>query len=112
MPQQEVSLLADNGEHYPKGREVMTKKDLIAGVADMNDMNKSDVEETLNATLEMIQDSLAEGENVDLYGFGKFTVSERAARKGRNPATGESIDISARNAVSFKPAKALKEAVN
>lgn len=90
----------------------MTKKELIAGVADMNDMNKSEVEETLNATLEMIQDAMAEGESVDLYGFGKFSVVERAARKGRNPATGEEIQIAASKSPKFKPAKALKVAVN
>lgn len=90
----------------------MTKKELIAGVADMNDMNKREVEETLNATLEMIQDAMAEGESVDLYGFGKFSVVERAARKGRNPATGEEIQIAASKSPKFKPAKALKVAVN
>lgn len=90
----------------------MNKKDLIANVAEMNDMSKSDVEEVLNATLETMQDALVEGEAVDLYGFGKFTSVERAARKGRNPSTGASIDIAAKNAVTFKPAKALKDAVN
>lgn len=90
----------------------MTKKELIAGVADMNDMEKSLVEDVLNATLEMTQDALSEGESVDFYGFGKFIVNERKARKGRNPATGETIDIAAKNAVAFKPAKALKDAVN
>lgn len=90
----------------------MTKKELIDDVADMNDMDKSDVKNVLEATLETIQDSLVEGEFVDFHGFGKFVVNERAARKGRNPKTGESIDIAAKNAVSFKPAKALKDAVN
>lgn len=90
----------------------MNKKELIAGVADMNDMPKTDVENVLNATLEMIQDALAEEEQVEFYGFGKFIVNERAARKGRNPATGESIDIAAKKVVAFKPAKALKEAVS
>jgi len=89
----------------------MTKKELIASVAEMNDMDKSDVELVLNATLEMTQEALVEGQDVDFYGFGKFGVKERAARKGRNPATGNSIDIAARNSVSFKPSKALKEAV-
>lgn len=90
----------------------MNKKELVAGVADMNDMNKSDVEKVLNATLEMIQDALSEGEIIDLYGFGKFSAVERAARKGRNPATGESIDIAARTGITFKPSKVFKDAVN
>ena len=89
----------------------MTKKELIASVAEMNDMDKSDVELVLNATLEMTQEALVEGQDEDFYGCGKFGVKERAARKGRNPATGKSIDIAARNSVSFKPSKALKEAV-
>lgn len=90
----------------------MNKKELVAGVADMNDMDKSDVEKVLNATLEMIQDALSEGEIIDLYGFGKFSAVERAARKGRNPATGESIDIAAKTGITFKPSKVLKDAVN
>lgn len=90
----------------------MTKKDLIENVADMNEMKKSDVENVLNVTLDTIKDALEEKETVDLYGFGKFSTSERAARKGRNPATGESIEIAASTQVKFKPAKAFKDAVN
>ena len=90
----------------------MNKKEVIESVAEMNDMDKNDVEQVLSATLETIQDALAEGESVDFYGFGKFTVNERAARKGRNPKTGESISIAAKKAVAFKPSKSLKDAVN
>lgn len=90
----------------------MNKKDIVASVAEMNDMNKGEVGEILDATLETIQDALGEGEVVDLYGFGKFSVSERKARKGRNPQTGETIQIAAKNAVSFKPSRVLKDAIN
>lgn len=90
----------------------MNKKELISSVAEMNDMGQKEVEVILNATLETIQDALVEGEMIDFYGFGKFSVTQRAARKGRNPQTGESIDIAAKNAVSFKPSKGLKDAVN
>lgn len=90
----------------------MNKKELVATVAEMNDMDKNEVAQILDATLETVEEALAEGENVDFYGFGKFVVSERAARKGRNPKTGETIQIAAKNAVSFKPAKALKDSVN
>lgn len=90
----------------------MNKKEIVASVAEMNDMSKAEVAEILDATLETVQDALVEGETVDFYGFGKFVVNERAARKGRNPKTGESIDIAAKKAVSFKPAKALKDSVN
>ena len=90
----------------------MTKKELIENVADMNDMKKSHVADVLNSTLEMIQEALSEGETIDLYGFGKFSITERAARKGRNPSTGESIDIPASKGVKFKPSRTLKNAVN
>jgi len=90
----------------------MNKKDLIASVAEINDMSKVDVEKTLNATLEMVKDALVEGEVVDIHGFGKFASVQRAARTGRNPATGASIEIAAKNAVTFKPAKAFKDLVN
>ncbi len=90
----------------------MTKKELIANVADMNDMPQNQVKETLDATLEMIQDALSEGEEVVLPGFGKFTVAHRAARKGRNPSTGEEIQIAASKGPKFKPGKPFKDAVN
>ena len=90
----------------------MNKKELVAGIADMNDMTKSDVAKTLDATLEMIQDALSEGEDVVLPGFGKFSVSHRAARKGRNPATGETIQIKASKGPKFKAGKTFKDAVN
>lgn len=89
----------------------MNKKEIVASVAEMNDMEQKEVSLILDATLETIQDALAEGENVDFYGFGKFECKERSARKGRNPSTGESIDIPAKNVVSFKASKKLKDAV-
>ncbi len=89
----------------------MNKKELIAHVAEMNDMTKSEVERVLNASLEGIQDAMAEGEEIDLYGFGKFSVVERAARTGRNPKTGEPLEIAASNSVKFKAAKAFRDAI-
>ena len=89
----------------------MNKKDLIDSVAEMNDMAKTDVKEVLEATLETIEDGLSEGEEVELFGFGKFYTSMRSARKGRNPQTGAEIDIPAVNQVKFKPAKKLKDSV-
>jgi DNA-binding protein HU-beta len=90
----------------------MNKKELIANVADMNEMSQTEVKEVLDATLETVKDALEEGEKVELFGFGNFSVAERAARKGRNPQTGKPIDIPASMQVKFKPAKALKDAVN
>jgi DNA-binding protein HU-beta len=93
-------------------RSKMNKNELIESVADMNDMKKTDVKEVLNATLDMIKDCAAEGEVVELFGFGKFITVDVKARKGRNPQTGEELKISARTNVKFKPAKAFKDMVN
>lgn len=89
----------------------MNKNEIIAAVAEMNDYPKTNVKNVLDATLETITDSLEAGEKVDMFGFGSFSVVERAARKGRNPATGDAIDIPASKVVKFKPAKGLKDAV-
>lgn len=90
----------------------MNKTELIESVADMNDMAKSEVKEVLDATIETIQDALSEGEEVVLPGFGKFSVTHRAARKGRNPQTGKAIQIAASKSPKFKPGKTFKDAVN
>jgi len=89
----------------------MNKKELIEAVADMNDMTKSDVKEVLDATLETIQEALEEGETVEFIGFGKFHVTERKARDGRNPSTGAKIKIAASHGVRFKVGATLKAAV-
>lgn len=89
----------------------MTKKDLVTTVADMYDRTKSDVAEVVDGIIETIQESVAEGEDVILTGFGTFSVTERAARKGRNPATGKPIDIAASKSPKFKAGKSFKDAV-
>ncbi len=89
----------------------MTKKELIDVVAEQTGSTKVSAKETVDAVFAAISAELAKGETVDLSGFGKFSVKERAARKGVNPATGEAIEIAASKAVSFKVAKALKESV-
>lgn len=68
-------------------------------------------ETTVNTVFETIKNRLEAGEVVDIYGFGKFEIVAKSARKGRNPKTGEEIEIAAKNAVKFKAAKALSEAV-
>lgn len=65
----------------------------------------------LNGLIEIIQENMAKGDNVQLIGFGTFSVTERAEREGRNPATGESMTIPAKRVVKFKPGTALSEAV-
>lgn len=90
----------------------MTKAELIANVAKKAELTQKDTEAAVNAFFSTIQESLAAGENVQVIGFGTFEVRERAARVGRNPQTGEEIQIAAAKVPAFKPGKALKDAVN
>lgn len=87
------------------------KAELIEKVATATDLTKKDATAAVDAVFSTIQDALANGEKVQLIGFGNFEVRERAARKGRNPQTGEEIDIPASKVPAFKPGKALKDAV-
>ena len=90
---------------------VTTKKDLAEKVAESADLTKNKATEAVNAVFEAISETLKDGGEVSISGFGKFEVTERAARQGVNPATGEKIEIAASKAPKFKAAKALKEAV-
>ena len=90
----------------------MNKSELINSVADTADISKAQAGKAVDAIIESIKDALAENDSVTLIGFGTFTVRERAARVGRNPRTGERLDIKAANVPVFKPGKALKDAVN
>lgn len=90
----------------------MNKSELIQAVADNADIPKATAANAIDATIESIKNALADGDSVTLIGFGTFTVRERAARVGRNPRTGESLDIKAANVPVFKPGKAFKDAVN
>lgn len=90
----------------------MNKAELIAKIADKAEVSKAQAEKFLNATLTSINEGLTGDGNLTLVGFGTFQVVERAARKGRNPQTGKSIKIPAKNVVKFKPGKSLKDAVN
>jgi DNA-binding protein HU-beta len=90
----------------------MNKSELIQAVADTADISKGTASKAVDAMIESIKDALAEGDSVTLIGFGTFAVRERAARVGRNPRTGERLDISAANVPVFKAGKALKDAVN
>ena len=88
----------------------MTKVDLIAKMAETG-MTKKDAEKALNAALEAVTAALASGEKVSITGFGTFEVRDRAAREGKNPATGETIKIDATKVPAFKAGKALKDAI-
>ena len=90
----------------------MTKADLVEIVAKESEMTKKDVEQLVEIIFDSIVDSLNRGEKIELRGFGSFRVRERDARKGRNPKTGEPVDIPAKRVAYFKPGKDLKELVN
>ena len=89
----------------------MNKTDLINAVAEASELSKKDATKAVEAVFGAVMDSLKKGEKVQLIGFGNFEVRDRAARKGRNPQTGEEIQIPASKVPAFKPGKALKEAV-
>lgn len=89
----------------------MNKTELINAVAEASELSKKDATKAVDAVFEAITDSLKSGDKVQLIGFGNFEVRERAARKGRNPQTGEEIEIPASKVPAFKPGKALKDAV-
>jgi len=90
----------------------MNKSELVAAIAEKTQTTKTAAEEALKATIEVISEQLACGEQITLIGFGNFKVTRREARKGRNPQTGKEIDIPAKNVIKFSPGKALEEAAN
>jgi DNA-binding protein HU-beta len=90
----------------------VNKTELIDRIAESADISKASAGRALDATIEAITDSLKQADPVALVGFGTFTVRERAARTGRNPQTGQPIQISAAKVPAFKPGKALKDALN
>ncbi len=89
----------------------MNKKDLIKAVADASALSNKDAEKAINAVTAAITDALKKGEKVQLVGFGTFEVRERAAKQGRNPRTGEAMEIPASKLPAFRAGQALKDAV-
>ncbi len=94
-----------------KGGDIMTKEELVAKAAQDAGVPKAKAGKVLESVVESITGALAKGDKVSLVGFGTFSVSKRAAREGRNPATGKPIRIAATNVPKFKPGKKLKDAV-
>ena len=90
----------------------MNKSDLIAAVAAKTGDTKKNAEASIKALIDVIAESLKDGEKIQVVGFGSFEVRERAERKGRNPQTGKEMKIAAKKAPVFKAGKALKDAVN
>lgn len=90
----------------------MNKTELVAAMAEQAELSKKDSEKALKAFIDVVTEELKKGEKIQLVGFGTFEVTERAAREGRNPLTGEKMQIKASKAPKFKAGKALKDAVN
>ena len=90
----------------------MNKTELVAAIAEKTNQSKKDTEKALKAFVDVITEELKKGEKIQLVGFGTFEVIERAAREGRNPLTGEKMEIKASKVPKFKAGKALKDAVN
>ena len=90
----------------------MTKAELVEEVATAADLTKKDAEQLVEVVFESIIKTLNDGEKIELRGFGSFRVRERGARRGRNPKTGDPVEIPAKRAAYFKPGKELKELIN
>lgn len=90
----------------------MNKKELIDVVATEAGLSKTDADGAISATFDAISGALSRGDKADIPGFGNFVVRQRAARQGRNPQTGETINIAASKAVGFKVSSVLKKKVN
>ncbi|PZD93524.1 DNA-binding protein [Paenibacillus sambharensis] len=90
----------------------MNKTELIAKVSELTELSKKDATKAVDAVFDAISDALQSGDKVQLVGFGNFEVRERSARKGRNPQTGQEIEIAASKTPAFKPGKSLKDLVS
>ena len=90
----------------------MNRMELVVAIAEKTELSKKDAEKALKAFTDVVAEELKKGEKIQLVGFGTFEVSERAAREGRNPQTGEAMQIAASKSPKFKAGKALKDALN
>ncbi|PZU09932.1 MAG: integration host factor [Sphingobium sp.] len=90
----------------------MNNSDLAEAVASAHDLSKADARKLVDAVIGAIADAAAKGDEVSLSGFGKFKVKDSPARQGRNPSTGETIEIAASKKLAFTPAKAIKDRLN
>ncbi len=90
----------------------MNRTELVTAMAEKTQLSKKDADLALKAFIDVVSEEMQKGEKVQLVGFGTFEVSERAAREGRNPQTGETMTIAASKSPKFKAGKALKDLVN
>lgn len=95
-----------------KEESIVNKSELVKAIAEKSDVTKDVAQRVLDATTDVVTEALKAGQTVTLVGFGSFQVRERAAREGRNPKTGEKMNIKASKSPSFKAGKLLKDAVN
>ena len=98
--------------HTPAATRTMTKADLVERVYENIGFSKKEASELVESVFESMKQALEDGEKIKISGFGNFVVREKAARKGRNPQTNETIIISARRVLTFKPSQVLKAALN
>ena len=90
----------------------MTKADIVEKIYRATDLTKKDATEIVESVFALVKSTLETGENIKISGFGIFEVKEKAARRGRNPQTGGTIEISARRVLTFKPSQILKKSLN
>ena len=90
----------------------MNKTELVAAIAEQAEISKKDAEKALKAFTDVVAEELKKGEKIQLVGFGTFEVSEKAAKKSKNPQTGKTITIAASKTPKFKAGKALKDSIN
>ena len=93
-------------------RRRLLRNEFVGSIAQKADISQDDAKKVIKAFAETVTEALAQGDNLALIGFGTFEVRDRAARKGRNPRTGEEVQIPASKLPAFRPGKSLKEAVN
>lgn len=101
-----------NKKNKKKGEKNMNKTQFVEAIAAKSGLSKKAAEAALNAMTDVVAETLKAGEKIQLVGFGTFEVKERAARAGRNPKTGETIQIAASKTPAFSAGKALKDSVN
>ena len=99
-------------DNVHRGDEIVNKTQLVDKIAENADISKASAGRALDAFIDAVSETLKEGDQVSLVGFGTFSVRERSARTGRNPQTGEEIQIAAAKVPGFKAGKALKDSVN
>lgn len=90
----------------------MNKAELVGSVAEKAEVTKRDAEKVITAVFDVVEEALAKGEKVQLVGFGTFEVRDRAARTGRNPQTGEEIQIAATRVPAFRAGKSLRDSIS